>query len=246
MIDGEIDSEAQATGVYYVNTNVLATDQMFEIVAALLRIVLVNVGIFFSNQVAYPLDGFNGTYLFWEFVEVNIISVLFGLGLVVQIYRIIYAWANIVQFYPRASSNAWQFVKYAEITDFLKKDENGDNDINYWGLSAWIWNYVANPKAVAWKYDLIFIYCFAYLNYEAFSGFFIGALGIEVAFTSLLFNVYPHLDMPMMNWYVFWDNLINGFTDAESQQIVYNPGDPRYNPEPGVVVINGGPSQGQP
>ena len=111
-------------------------------------------------------------------------------------------------FYPRDFVDQWQFVKYPAITDYLKKDEYGDNDIDYWGLSAYVWNNVANPKALGWRFDIVFVYCFAFINYEAFAGYFIGSLAIEFVMVSIVFSLWPHLDMPMINWYQYFDNLV--------------------------------------
>ena len=83
LFDGEIDSKAQETGVYFVNTNLLATDQFFEIVASSARMLLAVLGMYFAGLVAYPLDGYKGSYIFWEFVEIHFIYALFGAGFMV-------------------------------------------------------------------------------------------------------------------------------------------------------------------
>ena len=57
--------------------------------------------------------------------------------------------------------------------------------------------------------------------------------------TNVLFYVFPHLDMPLINWYDYWDNIVKWVASADTPQIEVIDEYGRYVPQPGVVVING-------
>jgi len=125
------------------------------------------------------------------------------------VYSIIYAIVNLTQYGQAVSTDyPFQFMFYPQLGDFVNIGGYGDRIVDAWGISAYYWNLVFNPKRTGLFADW-WMLAMIYFDDRSVGqmGWYAGCLIPEIVLQFFLFPLFPELDMPMIHWYAFFDSL---------------------------------------